>query len=808
MRSTWSYPTLILFSFLVLGASAQPELHADLSTLPTWMQQVIAAEKTKPYALPKNEPLHTNAFVGRYSIQKKGGYRHDFWCDKQRVVIQQFDHKGEHRQNIYIDLVANVRMNVSQSSEGTFCQLEDLYIPQAGYFHEIWNDSVRATGRTETLLGAACRELRGVDGNKDTTYYWSTKQHPKLFADLLVWASWLCREGDLKFLCALSDRNAGGSMRVEWPKRRFGPEAGSIAFLSITPGPSPMPVLERRDKHLVFERRFQWMNNTGIGRLPAWMRGYLSSLPPDTLPALFTPDPVDRDIPDNQFIGTLTAETPTTYIGAPDKNGVRDTTIRLAKYSYWADARRAVLQLDDPDDEGYFLYAVDLDADVAIAAVNEGHSYVIPKLYIGDLSEVGLAEFGRGLDLSFKPTGKQQKILGRVCEVHTTYERSLHYFWFPEEATTNPVFDMKNWLEQRMSNHFKDLMFFGAADKPMPMAVMGTHLTSYEPGKAKPPVLDLRNYQIRDQRIRRRQERARDRYQAETIEVKEITLGEGDMGTVTQEAGYDVAVPYDMGVEGIPERMQEAPASVTGADGVGEPVPSVVPVEITAEHMGTEVPDNTPAELSPFLKEVVQRSTNRFIGTATLLFRRVYHGQTATWTVKYASTAERSVLVSTSDEPLPSVRTQAITTYRKTGEEMTYQLMADSSVKKFPRTIRTTFDSPAIPVLLDSTNKSTRTLLGRRCEHRVHQSAMFRRDAWVDPKTPSIYMDLFGARKGWEGLDHILHGHHLGIPADGMPLLEDLFHGEDDHLSMRVLELTPGPVDPALFIVTKERWKP
>lgn len=102
------------------------------------------------------------------------------------------------------------------------------------------------------------------------------------------------------------------------------------------------------------------------------MRSYLGGLPPDSLPLAYTPAPIDRGIPDNVFIGTLTAETPTTYIGAH-----KDTTIRLAKYSYWADARRAVLQLEDPDDEGYLFYAVDLDADVVMASHNEGHSYVI-----------------------------------------------------------------------------------------------------------------------------------------------------------------------------------------------------------------------------------------------------------------------------------------------------------------------------------------------------------------------------------------------------------------------------------------------
>ncbi len=482
-------------------AFAQPQLDAELNTLPVWMQQMISKEKPQPYVLPKRAPLHTNAFIGTWSIAKKNGSRYDFWSDKYRVVIKEIDRKGEQRRTYYIDLEANLRMNASTHEDGNFFAVEDLEIPQAGYFRELWNDSVQATGRVEDILGASCKELRGIDGNKDSTYYWSTNKHPKLFADLLVWAQWLCREGDLKFLSALSDRNAGGSMRVDWPKRRFGPEAGSIAFLSITPGATPMPVLEHRP-YKVVEQRFQWLNNSGIGRLPDWMRSSITSLEPHPLPVQFTPAPVDRGIADNAFIGTFTAETPTRYV---DER--KDTTIRLAKYSYWADARRAVLTLNDPDDEGTVIYMVDLDADVAIVATNEGHSYVIPKLYIGTLEDAGLTEFGRGVEMDFQPQGQYKTILGRICELHTSAERFLHFYLFPKEEVQNPIFDMARWMEPRPSQKFKDIMFFGVADRPMPMAVMSTQLTSYKPGSTKPPIIDLSNYSVRDQRLERRRNR-------------------------------------------------------------------------------------------------------------------------------------------------------------------------------------------------------------------------------------------------------------------------------------------------------------
>lgn len=535
---------------LTSTAFAQPQMEAELNTLPTWIQGLISTEKPQPYVLPKRAPLHSNAFVGTWSIQKKHGSRYDFWSDKHRVVIKEIDRKGEQRRTIYIDLAANLRVEAGTYMDRNVFGVEDLQIPQAGYFREIWNDSVQATGRVEEILGAPCKELLGIDGNKDTSYYWSTDQHPKLFADLLVWAQWLCREGDLKYLSALSDRHAGGSMRVDWPKRRFGPEAGSIAFLSITPGATPMPVMEHKP-YKVIERRFQWSNNSGIGRLPDWMRGYITTLAPHPLPAQYTPAPVDRGIPDNAFIGTFTAETPTHYIDEK-----KDTTIQLAKYTYWADARRAVLTLDAPDDDGTLIYMVDLDADVALVAKNEGHSYVIPKVYLGTLESAGLVEFGRGVDMDFTATGHKRKILGKSCELYTASgSRYLSHYWFSDVPTPNPIFDMARWMEPRPSQKFKDIMFFGAADKPMPFAVMGTYLTSFKPGKAKPPVIDLSNYRVSDQRIEQRRQREEPRVIEQRIITMEDLENEEVEVPVEEMPEYIIAEPR----MGTPEPPPVAP---------------------------------------------------------------------------------------------------------------------------------------------------------------------------------------------------------------------------------------------------------
>ena len=803
------WPFLLLFLLLCSGLSAQPELEGELNTLPSWMQQLITAERPRSYILPKRTPLHTNAFIGTWSMQKQGGYRYDFWSDRQRVVIQEFDRKGERRKFIYIDLVANLRMTASTAEGRNAFVVEDLYIPQAGYFHELWNDSVRATGREETVLGTTCRELRGIDGNKDTTYYWSTDLYPDLFADLLVWGEWLCREGDLEYLTALSDRNAGGSLRVDWPNRRFVTEVGSIAFLSITPGATPMPKLEHKPYKL-FERRFQWLNNSGIGRLPTWMRAYLTALPPHPLPAEYTPKPVDRDIPDNAFIGTFTAEKPTMMIGLPDKTTGRDTTYRIAKYHYWADARRAMVQLDDPDDEGTVIYMVDLDADVVMATKNEGHSYVVPKLYIGDLTEVGLSEFGRGLELPFTPTGKYQTMLGRKCELQTTYERYLSHFWFPEEKLTNPIFDMKNWMERRISQNFKDIMFFGVADMPMPMSVMGTQLTSYKPGKAKPPVLDLSNYQVRDQRLNKRREREQDRSSME----ERVVDAEHDMTVVAEPSGESyggsgsgngVGSGSGRGTDALIMRGSDHPEGSTYTETPGderlverEPI-AVEEIALPTAPVATSVP--------PFLANYLSTPVNQFVGSATLLFKWVQNNKTISWTVKYWSTRERSLFISTSSEPLPNIRTRAWIIDRKVGTETEYEFSKDSVVTPYSQSMRTSFLRAEHSFLMDTAIGPRQNVLDRFCIYRRHQTTLTRRDAWCDAEIPSFYMDLYAARKGWEGMDHILFGQQLGTPAYTLPLKVD-FVGSKDQLSMRVVSVVREPIDPKVFNITKDSFEP
>lgn len=787
---------LPLLFLVATTAQAQLEMPAEPSTLPAWMQQMGWEGKPVPYTLPKRAPLHTNAFIGTWSVQKQHGRRFDFWSDKHRVVIQEFDQQSKRKRWYFIDLAANVRMNAHTEDDQALFIVEDMHVPQVGYFREIWSETVQPTGRTETISGAPCEELLGIDGNNDTTYYWHTDQHAKLFADMKVWAPWLCREGELEFLSALSDTPAGGCMRATWPKRRFGPEAGSISMSAITPGATPMPTITA-SKRFVAERRFLWNNSSGIGTLPAWMRAYVSDLKPDSLPAAYTPKPVKRDIPDNRFIGTFTAETPTMIIGLPDKRTGRDTTHRLAKYSYWADARRAVLIMDDPDDEGYLFYAVDLDADVVMASHNEMHSHVVPKLYISTLEEVGLKEFGRGLELDFTPRGHTKSILGRECELYTTNERFLSQFWFPKKEVLNPVFDMQHWMVQRMGQKMKDLMLFGVADKPMPMAVMGTHLTSYKLGKANPPVADLRYYRVKDERLERRR-RSREEYNVPEVRISDIR--DAEMSGTDMVPDMVVAEP-GMGEAPMMVMEPSPPPVVRSGEGVGAG-------SGTGSGSGgsSGAPPSRP--LPKELESVMARTTNEFIGTALIEYTLTNsNGIPYRWTVRYASTAERMSIVAHQPGALPAKRTCAVRIDRPAGTQTWYRLRADSTLNERTQTLDTRYHAPFAPAHPDSLTNTRRKVNGRICTQGIYATNTTRRETWSDPKVPSLYLDVLSALKGWGAADELIYGGYTTSTTGGMPMEVDYTYTGGDHLVMKVLELKPGPVDPKVFEITKESWR-
>ncbi|MCL4283042.1 MAG: hypothetical protein KJZ58_12360 [Flavobacteriales bacterium] len=798
--------------FFLLCITAHAQLHhypVDIATLPDWMGTLVTGSKPKKSAKAEGKPLHTNAFIGTWTVETNRGRRIEYWGDAHRMVLREFTAARDLQKATLLDLQHNVKIVTSHWGGGqSSAKVEDLYIPQAGYFHDIWNDSITATGRSENILGHLCHEYWGTSNGRDSSWYWTTTAYPQLFSDMNVWASWLT-QGELEHLLAFADRNAKAALRVRWGKHLYGAPSGGMEFIAITPGKVPMPELPNMAGAQLTEERLAWINNISTGRLPAWMRAFLGSLPPHSLPLDYTPPAVDRSLPDNRFIGTLTAETPTMHIGASGRDGARDTTHSVATYSYWADARRAVLILNDPDDEGYLLYAVDLDHDVVMATHNEGHSFVIPKVEITTLEEVGLKEFGRGLELDFTPQGQYRTILGRKCELYTTSERFLSHFMIPKDSVTNPVFDMRNWMVQRMGQKFKDLMFFGLADKPMPMAVMGTHLTSYKPGKAKPPVVDLSKYIVRDHRLL--DQRRRDPVYEP---VEEITSFD-DMHIAVEPA----VGPDEERVWRGNRNMVEASPDVMltdDPDGATMPPPQRDAAKPMVEMPALEGPrvgsgtggSSGRAELNPFMEGVMMRQTNRFVGTAVLLYSlRRNDGSTSKWTVHYASDSTRMVMVSRAEEALPNEHTRAYLLDRKAARETMYGLGADSTITPRNAELKRYFLSTLAPAWPDTVLAGTRKLLDRNCEKRLYETATTHRTSWVDSHTPSLFHDVVGARKYWGGIEIILLGGMVTGTAPGMPMEVDYTYQGGDHLFMKVIELKPGPVDPKVFEIDKNSWR-
>lgn len=797
--------SLLAFVLLLFFRSTAQDLPSDLDKMPAWMVTLLTEkEPTKPYK-PNGKPLHTNTFSGTWEIKTGSGETFNFWSDPNRIVIQQPAGTWSPQRAILIDLQTNVKLNVTWHVGEPRVEIEDLHIPGGSYFYELFNDTVIPTGKTEKIMGVTCKSFIGTNSNRDSTWYWKTDVHPALFADMKVWASWLCRDGELEYLSALSDKNAGSSLKVTWRGRQYSSHAsGSMTFTSITPGKVPMPAIDLFPSRIA-ERRRLWTNNTRIGRLPDWMRASINPLPPHPLPIAYTPPVIDRNIPDNKFIGTFTAETKTMVI-----DGNKDTTERVATYSYWADARRAVLRLDDPDDKGHMAYMVDLDADVIAYARDEMNS-ALPRLYITTLEDGGLDEFGNGLELDFQPQGRFQTINGRKCELYIAPDRMLRFFWIPEESVINPIFDIKNWIEKRAAHVFQDVIFFGVAGKPMPMDVMGTYITSYKPGKTKPPVLDLTNHGIRDERLKdRRDEERRERIH----EIRPIDITNMD--------AMDVAVPEpeNIAVEEMPMDMKgmEDPVPPPVMEGRWEgisPAPAVEPKPVPAPTPVKEVENNYPLpDVPPIpsllipaeLLKYLDHPTNRFMGSVYFQFSQKQGDKSKAWKVRYHATADVSILISQGYEPLPNPRTRAWVIDRKAGTEKTYTLHADSTVTMTERPLNSTYTAITHSFLLDKPENTRMDLLQQVCTSRKHESERYWRQAWMAKDFPSIYLDLFSARKTWEGIDETIHGNLLAVPDRAMPLKETL-DTTGESINMQVISIFEGFFDNSIFHITKETFK-
>ncbi|MFZ1616986.1 MAG: hypothetical protein WAT41_06520, partial [Flavobacteriales bacterium] len=192
---------------------------------------------------------------------------------------------------------------------------------------------------------------------------------------------------------------------------------------------------------------------------------------------------------------------------------------------------------------------------------------------------------------------------------------------------------------------------------------------------------------------------------------------------------------------------------------------------------------------------------------AKLQYTSTNGNRTSKWTVRYASDSIRMVIIGQEDKPLPSEHQRAYTIDRKAGTETIYTLLADSSVVQRTGQLAGRYASSFPVAYPDSLLPGSRKLLGRTSEHRLYEIPTTRRETWVDAKTPSLFHDVLGARKSWGGVEILLRGPMITSTSEGMPMEVQYEYQGGEKMTMRVLELKPGPVDPKVFEVTKESWR-
>lgn len=753
----------------LIATAGRNDLKADLNTLPPWMVKPLTGHvNTKPFK-PTGTPLPSNRFIGQWKVAMNDGRRLDYWGDVHRFVIRSFDAKGTMENVILVDLASNTRLKINLWKEVPDATVEDLWLAHSSYSIARWSDTVVATGNTATLLKQFCAEHIGTNRNQDTTWFWRTDAYPDLFADLHVWGKMLRIDGPSTYLSTLASSTSGNSLKAEWPARSAGRTRDGVRFTSIQPGSFPMPALNVTFDHIV-EGRLEPLNNAHMGPLPAWLRSAITDLPPNADAVMRTPPPMQRNIADNAFIGTLKAETRSISID----RGTQDTTHYLTRYTYWADERRAVLVKDataDFGDDGMVTYIVDLDADVAVVMQDNGRGFSLPRLHIMDLEEAGLEEFGRGVEVAFKATGEHEQILGKSCELHVSEKRYFSHYWF-SDVPVNPAFDMARWLQEGPHQQFKDIVIFGVADRPMPFRVMRTTLTEYTPVGSVPPKLDFRGCQVRDERWRTK---AR-------MEAQESSDGPSQ-GNVTAVEAEEVMPP---------PRLQDVS-------------PNAIP--------------RTPIMFAKLLS----RNRNVFVGHAAWTYdlaKQEPLGKTEgkptvvpperkiTISVDYWSTPDSSLFVVHYPES-EGGGGHAVLIDRRHGTKTTTAFRKGALNRYAPEKLGPDGTEASRYWLPDTlTTAPPRTLLGRSCAQRLFRfGAHSTRVAWVSNEVPSILHDAVSANGGWHYDFEHLFGSYAFVDHDGMPMEVMRTFGQSPSMTFKVTLLEPGPVDPNVFKVMENSWR-
>ena len=108
--------------------------NSDLTELPDWIHAALTGDPEPKTAKSSTKPMHTNAFIGTWTLRDKYGRRIHYWGDQHRMVFREMRDTVTTTRITVVDLQANVKVKMSPSKEMTHITLEDLKLEQAGYF--------------------------------------------------------------------------------------------------------------------------------------------------------------------------------------------------------------------------------------------------------------------------------------------------------------------------------------------------------------------------------------------------------------------------------------------------------------------------------------------------------------------------------------------------------------------------------------------------------------------------------------------------------------------------------------------------
>jgi hypothetical protein len=157
---------VLLVTCLAWSTASAQEPGSDLTELPGWIHAALTGDPEPKAAKSIIKPMHTNAFIGTWTLRDKYGRRIHYWGDQHRLIFREMRDTVTTARITVVDLQSNVKVKMSPSKEMSHITLEDLKLEQAGYFYELFNDTVIATGRTENVMGQTCEVLLGGNSNK------------------------------------------------------------------------------------------------------------------------------------------------------------------------------------------------------------------------------------------------------------------------------------------------------------------------------------------------------------------------------------------------------------------------------------------------------------------------------------------------------------------------------------------------------------------------------------------------------------------------------------------------------------------